>query len=44
MASAGIVVAVVIAVATSFVAYWKSDAVALRMSRARPAAVAEFAR
>jgi len=33
---AGIVIAVVIAVGTSVLAYWKSDAVALRMSRARP--------
>ena len=40
----GIVIAVVIAVGTSFLAYWKSDAVALRMSRARPAPVEEFAR
>jgi heat shock protein HtpX len=40
----GIVVAVVIAAGTSFLAYWKSDAVALRMSRARPAPVEEFAR
>jgi heat shock protein HtpX len=40
----GIAVAVVIAVATSFTAYWKSDAVALRMSRARPAPEQEFAR
>jgi len=40
----GIVIAVVIAGATSFAAYWKSDAVALRMSRARPAPVEEFAR
>ncbi|HKA85869.1 MAG TPA: M48 family metalloprotease [Acidimicrobiales bacterium] len=40
----GIVIAVVIAAGTSFVAYWKSDAVALRMSRARPAPVEEFAR
>jgi heat shock protein HtpX len=40
----GIVIAVVIAVGTSILAYWKSDAVALRMSRARPAPVEEFAR
>jgi heat shock protein HtpX len=40
----GIVIAVVIAVGTSVLAYWKSDAVALRMSRARPAPVEEFAR
>jgi heat shock protein HtpX len=40
----GIVVALAIAAATSFAAYWKSDAVALRMSRARPAHAQEFAR
>jgi heat shock protein HtpX len=40
----GIAFAVVIAAVTSFTAYWKSDAVALRMSRARPAPVEEFAR
>ncbi len=40
----GIAVALAIAAATSFGAYWKSDAVALRMSRARPAPVGEFAR
>jgi heat shock protein HtpX len=40
----GVVVALAIAGATSFGAYWKSDAVALRMSRARPAPVEEFAR
>jgi heat shock protein HtpX len=40
----GIVIAVVIAVGTSVLAYWKSDAVALRISRARPAPVEEFAR
>src|SRR4029453_18062223 len=37
----GIVIALVIAAATSFVAYWKSDAVALRVSRAREASVDE---
>ena len=40
----GVAIAVVIAAATSFFAYWKSDAVALRMSRARPAPAEEFAR
>ncbi|MGH9283323.1 MAG: zinc metalloprotease HtpX, partial [Acidimicrobiales bacterium] len=40
----GIGVALAVAAATSFGAYWKSDAVALRMSRARPAPVEEFAR
>src|ERR671911_338458 len=40
----GFAVALAVAAATSFGAYWKSDAVALRMSRARPAPVAEFAR
>jgi heat shock protein HtpX len=40
----GIAIALLIAVATSFGAYWKSDAVALRMSRARPAPVEDFAR
>lgn len=40
----GVVLAVVLAVAMSFGAYWKSDAVALRMSRARPAPVEDFAR
>jgi heat shock protein HtpX len=40
----GVVVALVIAGATSFAAYWKSDAVALRVSRAREASVEEYAR
>jgi len=40
----GVVLALVIAVALSFGAYWKSDAVALRVSRARPASVEEYAR
>ena len=40
----GVVVAIVIAVGTSFAAYWKSDAVALKMSRARPADPVEYAR
>jgi heat shock protein HtpX len=41
---AGLVVALVIAVGTSFVAYWKSDAVALRMSHAQPADPTQYAR
>lgn len=40
----GFVVALVIAGGTSVVAYWKSDAVALRMSRAKPAPVEHYAR
>jgi heat shock protein HtpX len=40
----GIVVAVVIAGAMSFGSYWYSDAVALRVSRAQPAPVDEYAR
>jgi heat shock protein HtpX len=40
----GIVIALVFAGSTSAVAYWKSDAVALRMSRARPAPVEDYAR
>jgi heat shock protein HtpX len=40
----GFLVALAITLVTSFGAYWKSDAVALRMSRARPAPVEEFAR
>lgn len=40
----GIAVALVVAVATSAGAYWKSDAVALRMSRARPAPEEEYPR
>jgi heat shock protein HtpX len=40
----GVVIALVIAAATSFGAYWKSDAVALRVSRARPASEQEYAR
>jgi heat shock protein HtpX len=40
----GVVIAVVISVVTSLVAYWQSDAVALRMSRAKPASVEEYAR
>jgi len=41
---AGAVIAFVIAVAMSFAAYWKSDSVALAMSRARPADPTEYAR
>ena len=40
----GFVVALLIAGATSAAAYWKSDAVALRVSRAKPAPVEEHAR
>jgi heat shock protein HtpX len=40
----GVVIALVVALGTSFVAYWKSDAVALAMSRARPADPVEYAR
>ena len=40
----GIVVALLVAGGTGAVAYWKSDAVALRMSRARPAPVDGYAR
>ncbi len=41
---AGLIVAFVIAVASSFFAYWKSDAIALRMSHAKPADPVEYAR
>ncbi len=41
---AGLVIAVVIAVGGSAVAYWKSDAVALAMSHAHPADPVEYAR
>jgi heat shock protein HtpX len=40
----GVVIALVVAIGLSAVSYWKSDAVALRMSRARPADPVEFAR
>jgi heat shock protein HtpX len=40
----GIVVALLVAGGAAFASYWKSDAVALRMSRARPASVEEYAR
>jgi len=40
----GIVIAVVFAGGSAFLSYWKSDAVALAMSRAKPADPHEFAR
>jgi heat shock protein HtpX len=40
----GVVIALIVALGLSAVSYWKSDAVALRMSRARPADPVEFAR
>ncbi|MGI8710503.1 MAG: M48 family metallopeptidase [Acidimicrobiales bacterium] len=40
----GVIVAAVAAVASAVASYWKSDAVALRMSRARPADPATFSR
>ena len=40
----GIVIALLVAGGAAFVSYWKSDAVALRMSRATPASVEEYAR
>ncbi|MGH9235823.1 MAG: M48 family metalloprotease [Acidimicrobiales bacterium] len=40
----GVVIALVVAGATSAIAYWRSDAVALRMSRAHPAAVEAYPR
>jgi heat shock protein HtpX len=40
----GVVFALAIAIALSFGAYWKSDSVALAMSRARPADPVEYAR
>lgn len=40
----GFLVALLIAGATSAAAYWKSDAVALRVSRAKPAPVGDYAR
>jgi heat shock protein HtpX len=40
----GLVIALVIAGGGAFLSYWKSDAVALRMSRARPADEVEYAR
>jgi heat shock protein HtpX len=41
---AGLVIALVVAGVAAFVAYWKSDAVALAMSRARPADELRYAR
>jgi len=40
----GVVIALVVALGTSFAAYWKSDSVALAISRARPADPVEYAR
>jgi heat shock protein HtpX len=40
----GVVIALLIAGVTSFVSYWKSDAVALRVSRAKPASEEEYPR
>ena len=41
---AGLVIALVIAAALAFGSYWKSDAIALAMSHARPADPTQFAR
>jgi heat shock protein HtpX len=41
---AGVVIAIAVALGTSALAYWKSDSVALAMSRARPADPVEYAR
>ena len=41
---AGLLIALVVAGAAAFIAYWKSDAVALRMSHARPADPEQYAR
>ena len=40
----GLVIALVVAIGGSAIAYWKSDAIALAMSHARPADEAEYAR
>jgi heat shock protein HtpX len=40
----GLLIALVVAGVGSFIAYWKSDAVALRMSHARPADPEQYAR
>jgi heat shock protein HtpX len=40
----GVIAALVVAAALAFAAYWKSDAVALAMSHARPADETEYAR
>ena len=42
--AAGFGIALVIAAVTAFLAYWKSDSVALAMSRAKPADPATYAR
>ena len=42
--TAGLVIALVFAAGSSFLAYWKSDAVALRMSHAKPADPVQYAR
>ena len=42
--AAGLLIALVIAVVSSFFAYWKSDAVALAMSHAKPADPTQYAR
>jgi heat shock protein HtpX len=39
-----VAIAIVLAVGTTWVSYWKSDAVALRMSRAKPASVEDYPR
>jgi heat shock protein HtpX len=41
---AGLVIAVVVAAGLAAVSYWKSDAIALAMSRAQPASVEEYPR
>lgn len=41
---AGIVIATVFALSTSAISYWKSDSIALAMSRAQPADTQEYAR
>jgi heat shock protein HtpX len=43
-ATAGLIIGVIVAGVVSLVAYWKSDAVALRMSHARQAEADEYAR
>jgi heat shock protein HtpX len=40
----GIVIALVVAGGSAFLSYWRSDAIALRISRAEPASVEEYAR
>jgi heat shock protein HtpX len=40
----GVVLALVLAGGASFAAYWKSDSVALAVSRAKPATVEEYPR